>query len=156
MKHMQQLLAALLFSTLLFTACKKSDDNTGGGSGANFMRGKVDGTLYNSTLAIDGSLNSGVLGLGGRWNPGGFTFAITNFTGVGTYNFGPGNMHTAIVTMGLNQADTYTANPVLGSGSLVVTSYANKVVKGTFSFTGRNNANAAKSVTEGEFQVTLP
>lgn len=153
MKMMKQILGALLV-TFLVAGCSKSND--AGTTSTYFMQAKVDGTLYKSDLSTQASLSSNVLSLAGRWNSGGgFTFAIPNYTGPATYNLGSGNFSTAVLTLGTTANDSYVSSVVSGAGSIVVTSLANNVVKGTFSFTGRNNAGTNKQVTEGQFELKL-
>src|SRR5690606_5668404 len=95
----KQYLIGISLALLLFIggiACKKSSGGGGGGNGT--MSAKIDGTLYTCDLAVEASIEGGVLALGGRWNGGGFTIGIPGFTNsTGTFTVGPGNMGTAIV-----------------------------------------------------------
>ena len=135
----KQYLIRLSLVLLLFAggiACKKSSGSGDGSEGT--MSAKVDGALQTCDLAIEATLSNGVLGLGGRWSSGGgFTMSIPGFTNTtGAFNLGSGNMNIAVVTLGLNATDTYTANPVTGSGKIIITSFSDDNIKGTFEFVG--------------------
>lgn len=147
-------------AVLGLTSCDKSDDEdvtpddpaTGNGS----LSLKVDGTSWNASLAVQGINANGVVTVtGSDSNAHQAQVILYGVTEPGTYNVQAGLQHQLRWTEGLNAQDTYMANGILGSGSIVVTELTSSKVKGTFQFTGANTAQATKSITEGSFEATF-
>ncbi len=153
MKSFKTLLALLAFSFVL-TSCSKDDDD-GAATGNGSLTAKVNGVDFNSTLAVQATLSSGVLGFGGTGSDGQITIAIHNYTAPGTYTLGGGNMSTAVFSLTTSPFTSYVASMVSGTGSIVVTELAGGYVKGTFSFTGATTGGATKTITEGKFNIKL-
>lgn len=153
MKSVKTLLTLLAFS-FVFTSCSKDDDD-GAATGNGSLTAKVDGVNFNSTLAVQATLSSGVLAFGGTGSDGQITIAIPNYTAPGTFNLGAGNMSTATYNITTAPYTGYVASMVSGSGSIVVTELSGGYVKGTFSFTGMATGGATKAITEGKFNIRL-
>jgi len=154
MKSIKTLLTLLAFS-FLFTACSKDDDD-GAASGAGTLTAKVGGVSFNSTLAVQASLNSNVLSFGGTGSDGQITIVVPGYTAPGTFTIGGAGMTTATYTLTTAPFTGYVASMVAGTGSVVVTELAGGYVKGTFSFTGyTSGAAASKVITDGQFNIKL-
>ncbi|MBW7870072.1 MAG: hypothetical protein H3C39_03310 [Flavobacteriia bacterium] len=164
------MIAALLFSSAVFTFSCKSDDDGGGGGGAGSgeITAKVDGTTVTTieltTAASNANGNLMILGNDGGQNPNkAFTMTIVGFDGPGTYPVGGGanifNVCTYTQTDASNPSNPvatvwsapYDDNQV---GEIKVSEVTSTYVKGTFSFKGKDQEGGTiKNVTEGSFNV---
>ncbi len=134
-------------------SCKKDSDNPSGGSGGVF-KATIDGQVRSTTNPTF-AVNSGILMISGAFASGGMmSITVQNFTAPGTFTIGGGNMHMGTYGPSANTNDQYSANGIMGSGTITVTSYSASNVKGTFNFTGYNNAQQSKAVTNGEFDIS--
>lgn len=154
MKSIKTLLAILAFSFVL-SACSKDDDD-GPASGDGTLTAKIDGTAFNSTLAVLAVTSSGTLSIGGTGSDGQINIMIPSFSGPATFNIGTGAA-LAQYTLTTSPFTSWSASMIAGSGSVVVTEYAaGGRVKGTFSFTGvTSGAASSKTITEGKFDIKL-
>ena len=146
---------AFIFMALLVTACDKDDDSTGGGddpaaSGDEFVTAKVDGADFaaaqDPAVIVGAVIDSGVLNVQGGTNSGDtIRITIVGYDGPGTYVSGDnasnpnlmGYFTISPVAGWLNNGVTSLVDGI-GSGTVEVTSDADGVVEGTFSFTGYN------------------
>ena len=134
-------------------SCKKDSDNPTGGSGGVF-KATIDGQVR-STSNPTFALNSGMLNISGAFASGGMmSITVQNFTAPGTFTIGGGNMHMGMYWPSARSNDQYVASGILGTGTITVTAYSANNVKGTFNFTGYNNAQQSKAVTNGEFDIS--
>ena len=164
MKTLKLLSVSLILTAfVLIQSCKKEEQNTtpaatctdgiqnqgetgvdcGGPCAAclnTTMSCKIDGAAWTSVSTIYGGVGqsfSGVSSDGKR-----ITLGFQGTT-TGTYDLG---------NLSFNQAAYVTGSTVYnsafgGSGSIIVTSYANKVISGTFSFTGSYDQSGTPIVT---------
>ncbi|RYD72479.1 MAG: hypothetical protein EOP53_21850 [Sphingobacteriales bacterium] len=170
---MKNLKLIALFLAFISFGCSKKG-NGGEQTGQYFIKAKVEGALKECSAGIAGTKttidNLGVvISLNGRYGSdpafGGFDLSISGFKGVGTYLMGPGtiDVYPAIALYrwdGKTPPENYiySSGGKNCSGKMVVTSYANNIIKGTFEFTGRNNdgnTGETKTVTNGSFEVKL-
>lgn len=120
------------------------------------MSGKIDGVLLECSFATAQTYVIGsktTMQISGNKGNSGFSLIIEDFKGVGTYKVVDNN--TAIYLSGTSGLqDAYQGSEV---GSVKITSYTeNKLVKGTFEFTGKNYATLVnKNITEGQFSISL-
>ncbi|RYG16785.1 MAG: hypothetical protein EOO07_12505 [Chitinophagaceae bacterium] len=153
MKSVKTLLAILAFSFVVTSCSKNDDDDAAAGDGT--LTAKVDGTNFNSTLAVQASQASGTLSIGGTGSDGQITIMIPAFTGPATYTVASG---AAIATYSLTTAPFtgWSASGIAGSGTVTVTENSGGRVKGTFSFTAvSSGAASSKTITEGKFNIEL-
>lgn len=164
MKNLK-LIILLLIATNSLLGCKKK----GGGSKDNtyYLKATVDGTLIESSASIDGTINKqgNNLGIYGRYdgNVAGLDINLTQFTGPGTYALTPASDLTRpLLGSGIYRIDkTSRENHIFstalnnGSGKVVVTSYENNILSGTFEFKGYNTSGELKTVSNGSFRVKL-
>lgn len=160
MKRIQFLIVAILSIALFtFTSCDKSEDDVTPdnpllSSGAISL--KVDGASWNASLAVQGINTSGVINVTGSDSDAKqASLVLYGVTEPGTYTFGVGTSHQLRWTEGLGQTDTYLANGLVGSGTIIVTELSSTKIKGSFSFTGMNTAQVTKSITDGSFEATF-
>lgn len=161
MKTMKLVLVAVALATF-FSSCKKSSEDTAI-VGNGFLNAKVDGAAFTSTLAVTGTITTGspkVFAVAGTGSNGQINLNIGNYTGPGTYTIGASGAagNAAIYALTATPFTAYTANFVLGSGSIVVSAESGGYVEGTFSFSGKNNSGGSitsKEITEGSFKVKL-
>lgn len=155
MKSMKTILFASL-CTLLFS-CNKSDIPaiTGGGN----MSATVDGSSWNATLAVQATISSGVLSVGGTGTAGQINLTIGTYTGPKAYTINAASPSiSAMYTLTTSPFTSYSATSVLGSGTITITSDTGGYVEGTFSFDGKNNSGPTiltKTVTSGSFKAKL-
>ena len=155
MKPIKTVVFSLFLSAVLFS-CKKDDAPANSNTGNGSMTAKVAGNPFTATLAVQASVNSGVLSVAGTGSDGQINIAIPSYTGPATYNVGSGNFTTAIFTTTSAPFESYSANPVIGSGSVQVIEVTGGFVKGNFSFTGFSSGGAtSKAITEGAFNIKL-
>ena len=116
-------------------------------------------TNFTATLAT-GTYLSGAFGVGGTNATSSLNIALLTTTGVGTYDLGPGNPHSATARW-IDPTGDYVAG-VGGSGTLVVTVAVLGRVAGTFDFIGNyipagigSNQQLRVRVV-GSFDVTTP
>lgn len=160
MKRIQFLFVAILSIALFsFTSCNKSEDNVTPenpllSSGSISL--KVDGASWNASLAVQGINTNGVINVTGSDSDAKqASLILYGVTGTGTYTIGAGSTNQLRWTEGLGQTETYSANGVVGSGTIIVTELSSTKIKGSFSFTGMNTAQATKSITDGSFEATF-
>lgn len=165
---------ALIFMALLVTACDNDDDSTDGGddpdgaTGTEFVTAKIDGADYaaaqDPAVIVGATIDGGVFAVQGGTNDGEtIRITINNYDGPGTYITGDvvtnGNM-LAYVTLTplatwMNGGVTALVDGV-GTGTIEVTSDADGVVEGTFSFKGYNGEDmTTKTITEGQFKAII-
>ena len=159
---------AFIIMALFLTACE-SDDESGDttddttSAGAEFVTAKVDGADFEA--AQDPAVIVGAALAGGVLNIQGVTIRITinNYDGPGTYvsgdsetNFNSMNYLTLTpVAAWINNNITAVLGGI-GTGTVEVTSDADGVVEGTFSFTGYNGEDmSTKEITEGSFKANI-
>ncbi|ARV12498.1 DUF6252 family protein [Gilvibacter sp. SZ-19] len=164
---------AFIFMALLVTACDKDDDSSGGGddpaaSGDEFVTAKVDGANFaaaqDPAVIVGAVIDSGVLNVQGGTNSGDtIRITIVGYDGPGTYTSGDnatnpnlmGYFTVSPVAGWLNNGVTSLVDGV-GAGTVEVTSDADGVVEGTFSFKGYNAEDMTmKTITEGQFKAIV-
>lgn len=154
MKNFPTWALLLLGLTLMTSACKK--ENAGGGEvlpDLGAMKADINGTSWQADGAAAG-LSNGVLVIGGsKSDQSGFSLAIDNPPGTGSYNFGAGNTHVATYAASAGQNGYSTA--IGGSGSVSLTTYTNERAKGSFSFTAEDPFGGSITIANGTFDVRI-
>lgn len=147
----------ILIAGISLTSCNKTEDS-GIPAGSNgTMNLKYTGTDWSATLSVQAINTNGVLSVtGSDSNAKQGALNITNINGTGTYKVGPngtdpGNMLRW--TEGLDPAQSYIANSIIGTGTITIDKLTATEVSGTFSFTGYNTAQSSKAITEGSFSA---
>ncbi|SER54902.1 DUF6252 family protein [Pedobacter rhizosphaerae] len=145
----------MAFLCLLFTtSCNKKIDYHPEWD-VSIMSGKVDGVLLQCSSASAQTFVVGAkktLQIIGNKGSSGFSIMIDDFKGAGTYNLSDQNLATYLLgTSGLQ--DAYLSS---SSGSVKITSYTEKQIKGVFEFKGQNIVSLnTKNITEGQFTINL-
>lgn len=144
-----------LLTVIFISSCKKNEDTnpvTGNGS----ISLNYDGTAWSATLAVQAVNSNGVINVTGS-DSDSHQAAVTllNVTTTGTYECSMTTGNMLRWTEGLGQSDTYTANGLLGTGSITVSEISDTHIKGTFSFTGQNTAGGSRSITNGQFEANF-
>lgn len=148
--------ATVLVVALLFGACKKSDNNNStttnnNGNNTPSMTAKVNGNAFTAkAVNANTSTSNGItiLYINGA-DASGNTIMLELFgdsVKPGTYTTDQTN--AAAMYMTANNTQSYANH----DGQFVITSYSNKVAKGTFNFTTTDSTQ----ITDGNFTVTLP
>jgi hypothetical protein len=158
MKSRNLLLMVLVAGIITLGSCKKDDGDSGnpvGSSGSISL--KVDGGTWNASLSVQAVNSNGVINVtGSDSNAKQAAVTLYGVSAPGTYQVGPPNQSNMLRwTEGLGQTDTYSANGVIGSGTVTVTELSDSKIKGTFSFTGYNTAQTSKQITEGTFEANF-
>lgn len=154
------LLGVLLVTGLVFTSCKKDNNEESGGSvpSNGSLTLKHGGQSWSATLSVQAVNTNGVVNItGSDSNANQGAVVVYQASGPGTYTIGPaGNAgNLGRWTEGLGQTDTYVANQVIGSGEVTFTELDATKAKGTFHFEGFNTDQNKVVVTEGSFNVTF-
>lgn len=162
MKTLKTVLLALLICSLSL-ACKKDSMPKPTQTGANTMYAKVNGQSWQPKgciscseafqIGYDDRIN---FGLTGQNNDQGIsiTIVLRNLKTVGTYELSSTDMNFGNLNNTTSNHGVFVTTK-LRKGSVTITKLdlANKIIAGTFSFTGEDENNPAKtiSVTDGWF-----
>lgn len=153
MKTKTYLILITLFAVISFSSCKKSNDSdpvTGNGT----ISLSYDGTAWSATLAVQAVNTNGVINItGSDSNAHQAAVTLLGATGPGTYEITSIGQNQLRWTEGLGTNDTYSANGIVGSGSIVVDELSDTHIKGTFSFTGQNTNGDTRTITNGKFEA---
>ncbi len=156
MKTRTLILMLLAGTMILIGSCNKNDDdNPVAGNGS--MSLTVDGSSWTASLSVQAVNTNGVINVTGSDSQAKQAAVVLyNVTSTGTYQIGPANPSNMLRwTEGVGQTDTYTANGIIGSGTVTITELTSSNIKGTFSFTGYNTAGTTKAVTNGKFEANF-
>ncbi|MEZ4839820.1 DUF6252 family protein [Flavobacterium sp.] len=165
----------LVTSSLFVTSCSSDDDGGGGGSAAaGTITAKVNGasvtTLDMVTFAYQVGTMMHIQGNTGGTSSQAFSFNITTFDGVGTYDIGGGEFGLGHANVSYVETEVDLSNPTAPDvktwsapfdggdkvGEIRVSEVTDTHIKGTFSFTAKNPADGStKEITEGSFNVEL-
>ena len=158
---------------LFLTACSNDDDATDGGddpaaTGEEFVTAKIDGAdqaaAQDPVIIVGATIDSGVFAVQGGTNDGEtIRITINGYTGPGTYVTGDEVTNgSSLMYLTLTPVATWMNGgvtalvPGVGTGTIEVTSDADGVVEGTFSFSGYNAEDMSiKEITEGKFKAIL-
>ena len=152
MKTGRILLLIVFITSFSLTSCKKDEDTGGGVSGDGSISLTYDGNSWNASLSVQSVNSGGVINVTGSDSEARQASVILfGVTATGTYEITQGSGHQLRWTEGLNPEQTYSANGVVGSGTIVVTELSATAVKGTFTFNGYSTSGATKSITNGSF-----
>jgi hypothetical protein len=168
MKNLKQIMLFVMTITMVsLTSCSKDDDGGNTGPAASgTITAKVNGSQFTSiqaatfaTLATGGGQTT--LILQGNTSTQGVSFTVNGYNGVGTYEISNSNVFIVATYIEPNVSDpansqTWSA-PFQDSGivgELNISEETDTMIKGTFSFTGKNsNDDSTKNITEGSFNV---
>lgn len=154
MKNHLQPVCLLFFLALLFAACKK--DNGSLGNPVPVV-GSMQATINGDDWKADGAgagISNGVLVIGGsKADQSGFSIAIDNPQGTGTYQLAPGSKNSGNYSVSASQNGYSTL--IGGSGTVVLSSYNGEKAKGTFSFTAMDPFGNSITITNGTFDVNI-
>lgn len=157
MKQFKLFATLILVAAISFSGCNKNDDDNDPSGSSGTMSLTVDGSDWSATLAVQGVNTNGVINVTGSDSNGNQASVILYGATVdGTYQVGPSNPSNQLRwTAGTDPLNTYQANGVIGSGTIVITELTATKVVGTFQFTGYNTAQQSKVITDGKFDVTF-
>ena len=155
MKNLKNLVWTCL---IVFTvvSCKKGDDaKVTEGS----MSAKVDGKDWTAGLAVQATIASGVLGIGGTGNGAQININVLSYSGVKTYPIGGGvtstNTTQAIYTTTALPPVVYNTMVGQGSGTLTITKDEGGYIEGTFNFTAKTTAGVNITITDGKYRSKI-
>ncbi|MET0634485.1 MAG: hypothetical protein ABWZ25_00575 [Chitinophagaceae bacterium] len=150
---------------LMVTSCSKDKDKEGSAK----IRCKIDGNtkefnMLASALQIDGGgmYSVSVFGFGDGSTPDLFTIDVTDSAAIkaGLYDEDGGASGRKVASISMQETSTekdYASTSQLNSAIVTITSISATSVQGTFSgklsLDGNENAQGAKTVTEGTFNV---
>ncbi|WP_142784011.1 DUF6252 family protein [Changchengzhania lutea] len=169
MRHLKKfMLLVMMGSLVIFTSCSKDDDGgSGGAAGSGTITAKIDGTQFTSlnqtsfaqltsgggqtTLALQGNTSSQVISI-----------TMNGYDGLGTYEISDDSVFIVASYVEPNTNDPLNSKiwsaPYQNSGvigEIKISEETDTNIKGTFSFTGKNNDDGStKAVTEGAFNLT--
>jgi len=171
MKNLNNLkrIALTLFISAALFACKSDDEGGSGGDAASgTVEAKVAGSNYKSdkqgtqAQRIESQGTTTILITSNEFSSGkNITLTISSgFDGIGTYQIGGGpNVFVNAQYVEGNANDPLDSQiwsaPFDESvaGEINVSAVSDSNIKGTFSFTGKNEDGSFKEVTEGSFNV---
>ena len=165
MKNIQSLLLILVVSCFGLNSCQKDivfveGSGPGGTAPATIttsMKAKVNGVLVVCEIAYvqpftnpDGRKDLQIYGY--KNNSDSFTLSFQGFKGVGTYNAADAVSFASYVN---GITDPLINGFFAESGTIKITTYNAKVIIGTFEFKATNTVGDVKTITEGEFTISL-
>jgi hypothetical protein len=166
MKTLKNTFAFLLLA-LFSISCSRSDDNPAAAStpstatNNNFIRCKIDGVDYEALgPLVNGAQNSLAFDFRSDISSGGIGIDISLYgqAAVGTYSPSYSNA-TTVGRLNYRSPDIYSSGICTTSaGTLTITAKNGNTIEGTFNFSGKKVlgcSNAAKTITNGTFKVTL-
>ncbi len=156
MKTRTLLILAAIFATFAISSCKKSTDSGDPATGNGSISLTYDGNNWNASLGVQAVNTNGIINVTGS-DSDARQAAVTlmGVTAPGTYEITATSGNALRWTEGLDPAQTYLANGILGSGSITVSEISASKVKGTFSFNGQNTNGESKSITKGAFEASF-
>lgn len=162
-KHLS--LALVLAVTTILSSCSSDSDGGGGNAAAGTIKAKAGSTNFTSMTQASFAMNQGgMLVIQGSDASGkAIQLAIAGATEAGTYTISDDNAISVIgsyTEVNLSTFDSTTwAAPYEGSGNvgtITISEITATTVKGTFSFTGKNQEGTdTKAVTNGSFNVNF-
>ncbi len=139
----------VLAGTLFFFSCSK-DKGASPSTSNGTMELKVEGNAWSATLAVAAVNTNGVINVTGSDSQSKQASVILyGVDAPGTYTLNNSQSNQFRWTEGLGQADTYVANFLAGTGTITITELTASTIKATFEFTGYNNSQNSKVITEG-------
>ncbi|MGV3695574.1 DUF6252 family protein [Flavobacterium sp.] len=155
--------AIVLALTTILTSCSSSDGGGGGGAAAGTIKAKAGNVNFKSmTQASFAMRQGGMIIIQGSDASGRAIQLMVTGNATGTYEISDNGISNigSYTEINLNTFDsTVWAAPYEGSGAVgtvVIEELTDTSVKGTFSFTGKNQEGAdTKAVTNGAFNVNF-
>ncbi|MCO5286327.1 MAG: DUF6252 family protein [Chitinophagaceae bacterium] len=145
-------IVSLLLLSAAFFSCSKSGGSSG--AGKDTLTATVEGKAFNSSLATSALKDGSTIAIAGTGSDGQINIGITGYTGPATYSVSDKAIMTyATTTMPI---EAWSANMVIGEGSVTITKDDDNYVEGTFSFKAFSSGGASsKTVTNGKFNVKI-
>ncbi|MCG8327727.1 MAG: DUF6252 family protein [Chitinophagales bacterium] len=158
MKNLMIYSLALLFTTSLFTSCKKDGDDDAQGGGAHFSVMMDDNPFVAEDLyayAVDFDTHINIYGVNSLNQEEVIYISVQKEVVAGTYNFET-NPEAAFSLVSLDGHD-YATFLEGGSGQVTIESFDGLNLKGTFSFIAVDYEDPAHTTvaTEGAFNVSI-
>ncbi|PKL84939.1 MAG: hypothetical protein CVV22_10325 [Ignavibacteriae bacterium HGW-Ignavibacteriae-1] len=154
---MTKLISIFFAALLLFVAAGCSDSSTNPDNGLNLgtMKCKVDGTSWQSVTALAAKAgNEGVTISGATMNIQSQQTETVAFTIAGTIVEGSSNtISLAQYATVKNSNSSDYSQYVSIAPNINITKVNDVEISGTFSFTGKNDKDESKVITEGQFRV---
>jgi uncharacterized protein DUF6252 len=151
---MRRTLQTLLVAAVVGLAACGSSDSTGPGPDNGSMSAKIDGANWTSSLTALVQRSGNIVSVAGSNGAGKTIIAFAWVdAGVGVYPISNVSPTNASLT---DNAKSWTASVVGGSGNVTVTAIDATHVAGTFAFTlvaGGNGASGTRDVTNGQFDI---
>lgn len=170
MKQPGYLMLFILACAIAMAACKKNEDGGPGGNAApGTIEAKIGGSSFKSlkmtTMANRVNVGgSSVITVQGNETSGkAIVMVINGVDGAGTYQIGGG----ANISISASYTEVNISNPTATkiwqapfdssvAGEIKIAELTDKVIKGTFSFTAKNNSDGSvKEVTNGSFNLNF-
>ncbi|NOY49298.1 MAG: hypothetical protein GXO88_01840 [Chlorobi bacterium] len=156
MKTRTLLILVAIFATFAISSCKKSTDNGDPVTGNGSISLTYDGNNWNASLSVQAVNTNGIINVTGSDSDARQASVILmGVTAPGTYETTATSGNSLRWTEGLDPAQTYSANGILGSGSITVSEISATKIKGSFSFTGLNTNGESKNITNGAFEASF-
>lgn len=155
--------AIVLALTTILTSCSSSDGGGGGGAAAGTIKAKAGSTNFKSmTQASFAMRQGGMIIIQGSDASGKAIQLMITGNATGTYQISDSGISNIASYTEVNTStftSTTWAAPYENSGnvgSITITELTDTAVKGTFTFTGKNQSGAdTKAVTNGSFNVNF-
>lgn len=139
-----------LFVAISFSACTELSDELE-------MTCKVDGKDFTATV-VAATLKNDVLGVTGTQGTDEQIQIILNeCTTTGTYeiNLNLTEKHIGGYSNGTSNENLYVSSGGLGTGSVVISTYTDTNVEGTFQYTAKNADGEEVTITDGSFKSKI-
>jgi hypothetical protein len=156
MKTRTLLVLVAIFTTFALSSCKKSNDTGNPATGNGSISLTYDGNNWNASLSVQAINTNGIINVTGSDSDARQASVILmGVTTPGTYEITTTSGNSLRWTEGLDPSQTYSANGIIGSGSITVSEISVTNIKGTFSFTGQNTNGESRNITNGAFEANF-
>jgi uncharacterized protein DUF6252 len=150
-----QLILILIFA-IAISSCKKDDDSGNPGTSNGSISLDYEGNGWNASLAVQAINTNGLINVTGSDSEARqAAVTLLGVTATGTYGITASSGNQLRWTEGLGTDQTYSANGIIGSGTITISELTDSKIKGTFSFEGYNTAGNSKSITNGKFEANF-
>lgn len=173
MKNLK-LIALILMATATLFGCRKKGVG-GAKDDTYYFKANVNGALKESRLSLTGEIGEGDVNdpslavsiygnfVSGQSGGEGLEMHIFQYTGLGTYILTPVSDHSrpnlgnGTYREATEPRQNYIFSSSLdgGTGKIIVTTFENNIISGTFEFKGVSPVGTSRTVTNGSFKVKL-
>jgi hypothetical protein len=151
-KKLSRLSLIALMAAAFFASCAKpASPDPAPVNNTPALKATIDGTAFAATT-VSAQMNQGLVNIGGPDASNNSIVLMFPSKSPGTYTLtSSGGTNEGAIICSKNGTSYYSS-----SGSIVVTSYANSIIKGTFQGIVESMSGGKSTITNGTFTANLP